>query len=238
VVCNDASLSAGSAVGDPTEIALLAAAERSGMNTQAERARLPRIAALPFDSERRFMATLHAPPGGGTVLYVKGAPEVLLGRCRGVDRAAARREVDRLAADGQRVLLFAARRDVAPERWLTRSNRELGWWSNPSVYVGIAAVLLTEAAFTLAPFCTRSSAAPVSTLARSPWQRPRRSSSSRSPRSRNAGAARGRRRPPRHEAMSDSSAAGTPRGSTMTGQCASAATRCDTPPSITARSGP
>ena len=116
VVCNDASLAAGSVVGDPTEVALLAAAERAGMDTQAERARLPRLAALPFDSGRRFMATLHARPGGGTVLYVKGAPEVLLDRCRGVDRAAVRREVDRLAAQGQRVLLFASRPDVAAER--------------------------------------------------------------------------------------------------------------------------
>jgi calcium-translocating P-type ATPase len=115
VVCNDASLSAESAVGDPTEVALLAAAERAGMDTQEERARLPRLAAVPFDSERRFMATLHACPGGGTVLYVKGAPEVVLDRCRGVDRPAVRREVERLAAQGQRVLLFASRPDVAAE---------------------------------------------------------------------------------------------------------------------------
>jgi magnesium-transporting ATPase (P-type) len=86
------------------------------MDTQAQRARLPRLAAIPFDSERRFMVTLHAVPDGSTVLYVKGAPEVLLDRCRGVDRAAVRREVDRLAAQGQRVLLFASRRDVTADR--------------------------------------------------------------------------------------------------------------------------
>jgi hypothetical protein len=37
-------------------------------------------------------------------------------------------------------------------RSLTRSNRELGWWSNPAVYVGILVVLVLQAAFILLPF--------------------------------------------------------------------------------------
>jgi calcium-translocating P-type ATPase len=115
VLCNDASLSPDARLGDPTEIALLAVAERAGVDPALERGRLPRIAAVPFDSERRFMATVHQRAGGGTVLYVKGAPEVLLPHCVGADSAAVRREVDRLAAQGQRVLVFATRPDVAPQ---------------------------------------------------------------------------------------------------------------------------
>jgi calcium-translocating P-type ATPase len=115
VLCNDASLSPDARLGDPTEIALLAVAERAGVDPAVERERLPRIAAVPFDSERRFMATVNQRAGGGTVLYVKGAPEVLLPHCVGADSAAVRREVDRLAAQGQRVLLFATRPDVAPQ---------------------------------------------------------------------------------------------------------------------------
>jgi len=116
VLCNDASLTTDSEVGDPTETALLAVAQRAGIDTEAERARYPRLAAIPFDSERGFMATLHARPGGGTVLYAKGAPEIVLGRCRDVDRAVVQGEVERLAAHDQRVLLFASRAGVAPEQ--------------------------------------------------------------------------------------------------------------------------
>jgi calcium-translocating P-type ATPase len=115
VLCNDASRSAQGAVGDPTEVALLVAADGAGLDAEAERERRPRLAAIPFDSERRFMATLHARPEGGTALYVKGAPEVLLDRCRAVDRDAVRGEVERLTAAGERVLLFAVRTDVAQD---------------------------------------------------------------------------------------------------------------------------
>jgi calcium-translocating P-type ATPase len=118
VLCNDAALGAGpgTALGDPTEIALLEAAQRAGVDPARERAAYPRLAAVPFDARRRFMATLHRSPADATVLYVKGAPEVLTPRCHSVDAAEVRHQVDRLAGLGQRVLLFAARDGAAPER--------------------------------------------------------------------------------------------------------------------------
>ena len=58
------------------------------------------------------------------MLYVKGAPEVLLPRCRDVDAARVQQEVDRLADAGQRVLLFAAR-DDPPADGLDDAVREL-----------------------------------------------------------------------------------------------------------------
>ena len=115
LLCNEAKLAAerGSGLGDPTEVALLLAAEARGLEVRAERAAHPRLATIPFDSDRRLMATLHGRPAGGTVLYAKGAPEALLGRCREGGRAEA--EVERLAAAGERVLVLAAREGVAPE---------------------------------------------------------------------------------------------------------------------------
>jgi calcium-translocating P-type ATPase len=111
VLCNDAvpGGEAGAAHGDPTELALLLAAEQSGVDVAGERDARPRLGSIPFDADRKFMATLHRNPGGGSMLYVKGAPEVLLPRCRDAQAARVPQEVDRLAEAGQRVLLFAAR---------------------------------------------------------------------------------------------------------------------------------
>ena len=117
VLCNDASGTGGAAVGDPTETALLAVAEQAGLDAATERERLPRTGALPFDSDRRFMATLHAgagDDGAASVLYVKGAPEAVLPACRDGDGGGVRDAIDRLTAQGRRVLVFASRRGVDP----------------------------------------------------------------------------------------------------------------------------
>lgn len=116
VLCNTAPLSAepGAAGGDPIEIALLSAAEEAGIDPAGARRSHPLLDSLPFDPARRFMATLHEQPQGGTTLYVKGAPEALLPLCRDVDAASVRAEVDRLADLGQRVLLIAKRTGVSP----------------------------------------------------------------------------------------------------------------------------
>jgi calcium-translocating P-type ATPase len=118
VLCNDADPEgeAGAAHGDPTELALVSAAVQSGVDVASERDARPRLGSIPFDAERKFMATLHPNAEGGTTLYVKGAPEVLLPHCRHLDAAPVQREVDRLAEAGQRVLLFAARDDPPVDR--------------------------------------------------------------------------------------------------------------------------
>jgi Ca2+-transporting ATPase len=69
--------------GDPTEGALIVAARKVGL-TEAELARFPRIAEIPFTSERKRHTTLHADPAKGDTLtaFVKGAPEILLANCR------------------------------------------------------------------------------------------------------------------------------------------------------------
>lgn len=106
VLCNDAILKqdAGrwTVEGDPTEGALLVAAMRAGLDPDGLRARLSRVAEIPFTSERKKMSTLHVVlseadrtrilaiaedqrhrelRGKGAVLFVKGAPERVLAAC-------------------------------------------------------------------------------------------------------------------------------------------------------------
>ena len=69
-----------SLTGDPTEGALLALAMKAGVTAQSVLSRYPRTAEIPFDSSHKYMATFHR-VGDGIVLFVKGAPDVLLPRC-------------------------------------------------------------------------------------------------------------------------------------------------------------
>jgi calcium-translocating P-type ATPase len=110
VLCNDASLARGTGddVGDPTETALLEYAASRGLDVEAARADHPRLDALPFDSERKLMATRHQARGGRAVVYVKGAPEVVLPLCADAAASGAAAHVERLADQGQRVLVLAA----------------------------------------------------------------------------------------------------------------------------------
>ena len=112
-LCNDATLHQRSGhwtiAGDPTEGALVVAAEKAGIAVEEARRRHPRRDAIPFESEHQFMATLHQTPDGPPRLILKGAPEVLFGRCDGVDPAALHVEVERLASRGMRVLALAGK---------------------------------------------------------------------------------------------------------------------------------
>jgi Ca2+-transporting ATPase len=119
-LCNDASVTDGELIGDPTEGALVTLAQKGGVDVDRDRARLPRVAEVPFDSARKFMATVHADgdpamPPSGAVLYVKGALDVLLERSR-VDAGERTRllaTLDQLADQGLRVLAVAGR-ELAP----------------------------------------------------------------------------------------------------------------------------
>lgn len=117
-LCNDATLSGGKTLGDPTETALVDAAVREGLDKNALERESPRRFEVPFDSERKLMTTIHTLPGGGYRLCVKGAPDVLLSRCtlseEGKKKALAAN--DRMAGEALRVLGVAERRlDRLPE---------------------------------------------------------------------------------------------------------------------------
>jgi magnesium-transporting ATPase (P-type) len=121
VLCNDAELfqqdGAWKVEGDPTEGALYPFASKLGMNRATEQASSPRTDAIPFESEHKFMATLHKSAAGKEALLVKGAPEVILEHCdrqqtasgqaASLDRAHFMQASDQLAAQGERVLALA-----------------------------------------------------------------------------------------------------------------------------------
>ena len=116
-LCSDATLRRHDGqwgiTGDPTEGALVVAAEKAGVAVEETRRRHARRDAIPFESENQLMATSHAEPDGRQRVIVKGAPEVVLRRCAdgpdGVDHAALHAEVDRMASAGMRVLALAER---------------------------------------------------------------------------------------------------------------------------------
>ncbi|MBO9513002.1 MAG: HAD-IC family P-type ATPase [Variovorax sp.] len=119
VLCNDAELvhaeGKWKVEGDPTEGALYPLAAKLGLDRAGEIAAAPRVDAIPFESEHKFMATLHR-AADGDILLVKGAPEVILEHCdrqqteagpAPLDRAFFAAEGDRLAAQGERLLALA-----------------------------------------------------------------------------------------------------------------------------------
>jgi len=97
VLCNDAILSgkAGGAsnVGDPTEGAMLVSAAKVGLDKQELENANPRLSEMPFQSEKQFMATLHAVEGR-RVAYVKGAPERVVEMCSSIRGGAGVRDFD------------------------------------------------------------------------------------------------------------------------------------------------
>ena len=131
-LCNNAVLdeSAGGGtrrgLGDPLEVALLAAAARAGMRREDLVSRLPEIREEAFDPDVRMMATFHATPDGCRIA-VKGAPEAVLAACTTVMTAGGLRPLDTasrdhwlkrneaLAADGLRVLALAMRTGGTPD---------------------------------------------------------------------------------------------------------------------------
>jgi Ca2+-transporting ATPase len=110
--------------GDPTEGALLVSAVKAGLDMATTRRELPRIDAIPFESQHQYMATLHAEgtanPG---IIYAKGSVETIMERCvSSLDATGRPAELDserifgavaEMAAKGLRVLAFA-KREVKP----------------------------------------------------------------------------------------------------------------------------
>ena len=101
---NDAATSDGELKGDSTEVALMEVAIEQGRSEEKSN----RLAEIAFDSDRKLMTTFHS-MNGKVISFTKGAPDILIKRCEGVDKAAIDETVDRMAAEGLRVLGFAYR---------------------------------------------------------------------------------------------------------------------------------
>lgn len=74
-LCNDASINGSKPSGDPTEIALLEAAQQLGLSKSEAEQNRPRLYEIAFDSKRKKMSTVHKTEEG-RIVYVKGALEV------------------------------------------------------------------------------------------------------------------------------------------------------------------
>jgi Ca2+-transporting ATPase len=126
VLCADAVLDGDALIGDPTEGALIVLGAKGGLDIDETRAVYPRVGEVPFDSEYKFMATFHEMTDhtGRNVIrcYVKGAPDVLIGKGASFldatgstvsitdqNRGLALDANDRMAAAGQRVMVVAQR---------------------------------------------------------------------------------------------------------------------------------
>ncbi len=120
MVCNDSEITQKdghwTVTGEPTEGALCSLGRKAAF----ERERYERIAAIPFDSDNKFMATLNRlPDGSATHIFMKGAPDRLLKRCahhrsasgkiEPIDRQYWEGWIDALGGQGLRVLAAAAR---------------------------------------------------------------------------------------------------------------------------------
>lgn len=85
VLCNDGAINGETAVGDPTETALLSFCRTIGGDENKVREEFPRLQEIPFDSDRKLMSTLHFRNNRYEML-IKGAPDVLLARCTSVEQ--------------------------------------------------------------------------------------------------------------------------------------------------------
>ena len=145
-VCNDSEIVEAdgwwTVLGEPTEGALLTLARKVGFDGRG----YERVAVIPFESENKFMATLHRVPAGGSRILLKGAPDRLLDRC-GVQRAADGStealergfwdgQIEDLGRRGLRVLAAAVRDVDAGQDDLALDDLEQGM-----VFLGLVGII-------------------------------------------------------------------------------------------------
>ena len=138
ILCNDSQLKQTgkdwSVVGDPTEGALIAVAEKAGISQSGLVASRPRLDAIPFESQYQYMATLHdAIP---RTIYVKGSVEALMSRCSwmmdrdgqsiALNSQQIEQVVEMMAAQGLRVLAFAQKEASAHQHSVEHDDIETG----------------------------------------------------------------------------------------------------------------
>ena len=139
LLCNDAQLEQEGEAwllnGDPTEGALLTLGLKAGLDPDFEAEALPRTDVIPFESEHRFMATLHHDHAGQGWIYLKGAPERVLALCTSQRHGDGEQPLlpadwqaasEAAAGRGMRLLALALKPAAADLRELAFSDVEAG----------------------------------------------------------------------------------------------------------------
>ncbi|WP_102866800.1 cation-translocating P-type ATPase [Pseudovibrio exalbescens] len=135
-LCNDASLHLDgndwTVLGDPMEGALLAFAQKLGLDTDALQSQWPREAIIPFDSAHRYMAVQNAYIPATSQVFVKGAPERVLDLCAAqlsdtgeeepLNTAYWLTEIEQIASHGERVLALALKRNHQADEGLSEAH--------------------------------------------------------------------------------------------------------------------
>lgn len=141
MLCNDSKMdrkgNEARLLGDPTETALVEYGMKMGLSMEETEKGNPRVAELPFDSERKLMTTVHQSPEG-VFSITKGAPDVLIERCNHIledgnvrdltdeDRKAIVKANKEMADQALRVLAVARKTlDRVPET-VTQETMESG----------------------------------------------------------------------------------------------------------------
>ena len=112
-------------IGDPTETAIVLAAYKNALIKDELNAKFPRIAELPFDSDRKLMSTVNE-INGKKIVIVKGAVDMMESRCIAGDFAKAKQVNDEMSSSALRVLAVAYKEiDSLPEK-ITSEELESG----------------------------------------------------------------------------------------------------------------
>lgn len=142
-------------IGDPTEGALIVAAAKAGYQEEDLKNKYPRLKELPFDSDRKRMSTIHQTPDGNTLLFVKGAPDQIIERCKSYmdnDKTEQLTESIKqkiseqnkeLASSALRVLAVAYR-EITPSEKEKLDNKEkfdIDKTENQLTYLGLVAMI-------------------------------------------------------------------------------------------------
>jgi magnesium-transporting ATPase (P-type) len=132
LLCNDSSLvhkdAQWSISGDPTEAALIPFAIKCGLDPHELQRDWPRLDAIPFESQHRFMASLNHDHQDHRFIYLKGAPETVLEMCarqqgrdgrQPLEKAYWQQRLEAIAAHGQRAIALASKPAPADRNELT-----------------------------------------------------------------------------------------------------------------------
>ncbi|TAL16463.1 cation-translocating P-type ATPase [bacterium] len=146
VLCNDATLFLSereewAITGDPTEGALIVAARKAGLDETEIAEKNPRIGEIPFSSETKMMATLHATLSGKRI-FIKGAPEVVIPVCSFEKTGGGVVPLDQA---GRERILFVARemasRALRVLAFCEKESESLSGLPEGGVFLGLAGML-------------------------------------------------------------------------------------------------